>query len=194
MPDPRRLPGDRGFTLIEVLVAVSIFIAIAIGVAQLMGVAARAMREARDQVSTVILAAAKMDQLRSLAWTYEPASAGVPGVPRSDRTSDVSHPDHAQNGAGLTPSPPGALSTNTPLYVDYLDASGRWVGNGANVPASAAFIRRWAVLPLPADPERTLLLQVLVTTVRDDGSRTRTWSGRTGSEALLVSVRTRLGQ
>lgn len=194
MTGPRHAWGDRGITLIDVLIAVSIFITIALGVAQLVAVATRAVGMAREQTSTIILAAAKMEQLRSLAWTYEPASPGVPGAPRSDRTSDVSHPRHAQNGAGLAPSPPGTLSTNTPLYVDYLDVSGRWVGHGSDLPASAVFIRRWAVLPLPDDPERTLLLQVLVTTVRDDRLRTSSWSGRTGTEALLVSVRTRQGQ
>ena len=185
---------SAGFTLIEVLIAVSILIAIAIGVAQLIAVATRALSAAREQTSTVILAAAKMDQLLSLAWTYEPAAAGVRATPRSDRTTDVSHPDHPQNGAGLSPSPPGSLSTNTTHYVDCLDGSGRWVGHGSAPPAAAVFIRRWAIHPLPDDPQRTLLLQVLVTTVRDDGSRTSAWRGRSGTEALLVTVRTRQGQ
>jgi hypothetical protein len=142
----------------------------------------------------VILAAAKMDQLRSLAWTYDRPAAGVPAVPRSDRTSDLSHPSHAAVGAGLAASPPGTLGANTPPYVDYLDDAGRWVGHDAEPPATAVYIRRWAVWPLPADPERTLVLQVLVTTVRDDRSRAAEWSGRTGVEALLVSVRTRKAQ
>ena len=81
-----------------------------------------------------------------------------------------------------------------PPYVDYLDDAGRWVGHDADPPANAVFIRRWAVWPLPADPERTLVLQVLVTTVRDDRSRATEWNGRTGVEALLVSVRTRKAQ
>ena len=81
-----------------------------------------------------------------------------------------------------------------PPNVDYLDDLGRWVGNGSIPPAGAVYIRRWAVRPLPADPERTLVLQVLVTTVRDDQSRAAPWSARVGMEALLVSVRTRKGQ
>ena len=190
----RSRPSSSGFTLVEVLVAVAIFTTIAVGVAQLIAVATRATRAAREQTSSVIFAAAKMDQLRSLAWSYEPTLAGVPALPRSDRTTDVSHPGHAANGVGLQASPAGTLVANVPPNVDYLDNLGRWVGNGSSPPAGAVFIRRWAVRPLLADPERTLVLQVLVTTVRDDQSRAAPWSARAGVEALLVSVRTRKGQ
>ena len=185
---------SAGFTLVEVLIAVAILITIAVGVAQLIAVATRAIRAAREHSSAVILAAAKMDQLRSLAWTYEPPAPGLRAVPRSDRATDVSHPSHASTGAGLAASPAGTLGANMPPYVDYIDDAGRWVGHDADPPANAVFIRRWAVWPLPADPERTLVLQVLVTTVRDDRSRATEWSGRTGVEALLVSVRTRKAQ
>lgn len=194
MPCIRRVSRTSGFTLVEVLIAVAILVTIALGVAQLIVVATHAIRAAREQTSAVILAAAKMDQLRSLAWAYEPSAPGTPAVPRSDRTTDVSHPDHASRGGGLAASPAGTLSTNVPPYVDYLDGLGRWVGNGTDPPAGALFIRRWAVRPLPADPERMIVLQVLVTTVRDDRSRTTPWRARTGADALLVSVRTRKGQ
>jgi type II secretory pathway pseudopilin PulG len=187
------LSRASGFTIVEVLIAVAILITLAVGVAQLIAVATDRMAAAREQTSTAVLAAAKMDQLRALAWTYDP-TAGLPAVPRSDRTSDVSDPGHAPTGAGLNASPAGVLSTNTPPFVDYLDASGRWVGRDAVPPDTAVFIRRWAIDPLPADPERTLVLRVLVTTVRADRLRTSDWAGRTGAEALLVSVRTRLGQ
>ena len=194
MPSLQRVSRSSGFTLIEVLIAVAIFVTIALGVAQLIAVATRAMRASREQTSAVILAAAKMDELRSLAWTFESAGPGLPASPRSDRTTDVSHPDHADDGVGLEASPAGVLGSNMPPWVDYLDGAGRWVGHGSNPPAGAVFIRRWAVRPLPADPERTLVLQVLVTTVRDDRARTMEWSGRTGVDALLVSVRVRRGQ
>jgi hypothetical protein len=135
-----------------------------------------------------------MDELRSLAWTFEPAVEGMAAVARSDRDTDVSHPDHPPGGAGLSASPDGALAANTAGYVDYVDATGRWVGNDREPPADAVFIRRWAVRPLAADPERTLVLQVLVTTVRDARSRMGEWNQRRGSDALLVSVRTRAGR
>lgn len=189
-----RVPRSPGFTLVEVLIALAIFITIALGVAQLIAVSTRAMRAAREQTSAVILAAAKMDELRALAWTYESALPDEPAVPRSDRTTDLSNPGHRDDGAGLEATPPGALQSNMPGWVDYLDDAGRWVGHDRDPPADAVFIRRWSVRPLPADPERTLVLQVLVTTVRDDRSRATPWSRRTGVDALLVSVRTRKGQ
>jgi prepilin-type N-terminal cleavage/methylation domain-containing protein len=189
-----RVSRSSGFTLVEVLIALAIVITIALGVAQLIGMATRAIRAAREQTSTVILAAAKMDELGALAWTYESSPPGLTAVPRSDRTTDVSHPDHAGDGVGLAASPAGALGSNMPPWVDYLDDAGRWVGHDSDPPGDAVFIRRWSVRPLPADPERTLVLQVLVTTVRDDRSRSTPWSRRTGVDALLVSVRTRKGQ
>jgi hypothetical protein len=176
------------------LIAIVIVVAIAAGIAQLIAVSARAVRASREQTTAVVLAAAKIDQLRSLAWTYVPAASGLPAVPRSDRTTDVSHPGLAAGGAGLQASSPAALVTDTTNYVDYLDGAGRWVGHDSDPPADAVYVRRWSVRPLPDAPERTLVLQVLVTTVRDDRSRLTPWSRRAGTEALLVSVRTRTGQ
>jgi hypothetical protein len=72
-----------------------------------------------------------------------------------------------------------------------LDGEGRWIGNGAAPPRNAVFVRRWAVQPLASDPDRTLILSVLVTTAGLDRARTGPWEGRTGVEAFLVNARTR---
>ncbi len=61
-----------GVSLVEVLIAVAILTTIALGVAQLIAMATAAMSRARVHTMAVILAAAKMDELRSLAWTFEP--------------------------------------------------------------------------------------------------------------------------
>jgi type II secretory pathway pseudopilin PulG len=186
------MPNARGFTLLEVLIAIARFVAMSVGVAQLIAIATSATRTSREQTTTVILAAAKMDQLRALDWGFEPHA---PEMARSDVTTDVSDPALGSGGRGLLPSPTGVLFRNQPPYVDYLDQSGSWVGNGAAPPRGAVFIRRWSVQPWPTDPDRMLVLHVLVTTVGLDRSRgTATWSRRTGSEALLVSVRTRKGR
>jgi prepilin-type N-terminal cleavage/methylation domain-containing protein len=186
------MTNTRGFTILEVLIAIALFVAMSVGVAQLIAIATKAARTSREQTTTVILAAAKMDQLRALDWTYEPAA---PEASRSDFTTDVSDPAHGDGGRGLLPSPAGVLLRNQPPYVDYLDASGSWVGNDADPPAGAVFVRRWAVQPWPTDPDRTLVLHVLVTTVGLDRSRgAEAWRSRTSSETLLVSVRTRKGQ
>jgi prepilin-type N-terminal cleavage/methylation domain-containing protein len=187
----RAIRVSRGFTLVEVLVAVALFVTVAVGIAQLAAVATRSARAARDQTMAVVLAAAKMDQLRALAWTYEPETPGTPPMARSDLTTNVSRPDYPAGGPGLAPSPVGVLSTSTPPYVDYLDAEARWVGNGTDPPRSAVFIRRWAVQPLASDPDRTLILSVLVTTTGLDRARAGPWQRRSGVEAFLVSARTR---
>jgi type II secretory pathway pseudopilin PulG len=180
-----------GFTLIEVLIAIGLFVTMAIGVAQLIALALEATRAAREHTSAVVLAAAKMDQLRALEWTYESAPPRVPAVARSDLTTDISDPSFVSSGPGLSASPPGTLASNVPPYVDYLDEAGQWVGNTGEPPGNAVFIRRWSIVPLPADPTRTLVLHVLVTTVRLDRVRGGPWMRRSGVEALLVSVRTR---
>jgi hypothetical protein len=189
-----RVSSAAGLTLVEVLIAVALCLTLALGVAQLIAVSTRAVRTAREHAAAVIFAAAKMDELRSLAWTYEAASPGETAIPRSDLVTNISHPDHTADGPGLSESPTNTLSTNTPLYVDYLDGAGRWLGHDAAPPANAVFVRRWAVRPLSADPQRTILLQVLVRTMRDERSRVGDWQAPSGSDALLVSVRTRMGQ
>lgn len=183
--------GQAGFTLIEVLFAALLLAAISAGVAHLFVVGSRSMHAARLQTSTALLAAAKLEQLRALAWSYEPASD--PPLPRSDVSTDVSLEIPPPGGAGLSASPAGSLAANTSGYVDYLDAQGRWIGNGTSTPANAAFIRRWSVMPLPQDPARCLVLAVLVTTVGQDRSRGETWTARAGDETLLVLLRTREG-
>jgi hypothetical protein len=181
--------------LIEVLVAIGLFVTISIGIVQLFAIATSAARASREQTSTAILATAKMEQLRSLAWGYEPSEPGVLPVLRSDRTSNLSSEAFTDDGPGLRASPAGTLATSVPGYVDYLDEDGRWAGSGPTPAPNAVFVRRWAVQALPADPDRTLILQVLVTTVRQERTRPPgSWQIRTGSESHLVSVLTRKGR
>ena len=182
-----------GFTLIEVLIATALLVAMAAGVAQLLGLAVAAGRTSRFQTSTAILAAARLEQLRSLHWSYEPGP-GSTVTPRSDRSANASVDPPSDGGPGLAPSPPGTLSANVPPYVDYLDLQGRWVGNGSSPPPQAVFIRRWSIAPLPQDPSRTLILSVLVTTVAQDVARVGPWTVRSGDETLLVLLNTRKGK
>ena len=76
-------------------------------------------------------------------------------------------------------SPAGALTADTPGYVDNLDAAGLPLAEGGG----AMFIRRWSVEPLGA-PVRTVVLRVLV--IPGNASRER---GR--SPTALSSVRVR---
>ena len=186
---------DRGFTLVEVLVAILLLVTISAGVAQVLVLAASSGRSAREQSSTTMLAAAKMEQLRSLTWGFEPFVPDLPAVPRSDGTTDLSSDPPEDDGPGLAASPAGTLSSNVPPYVDYLDRHGRYLGTGTTFPPGAMFVRRWAIQPLPDDPSRTLVLQVFVTSVRAERSRAGApWQQRSGEDAHLVSVLTRKGR
>lgn len=191
MDSARSRSSEHGFSLIEVLVSIGLLTVVSLSVGQLFAVATTANLNARGQTSTAILAAQKMEQLRGLTWGFDVAT-GL-GLPLSDTATDLStDPASATGGRGLNPSPAGTLDSNTPGYVDYLDARGNWVGTGAAPPPGTIYIRRWAVEPLPTNPNNTLVLQVLVTTLRREirhtGSGPRQ---RLMDDTRLVSVKTR---
>jgi type II secretory pathway pseudopilin PulG len=160
-------PDPRGFALLEVLITAGIVVAVAAGASQIVAIAIRAGHAARVRTMATMLAAQKMEQLRSLAWTHITAGsppASVFSLSSSDATTDLSSDPATDAGPGLLPSPGGTLGANVPYYVDYLDGDGRWLGRGASPPGSAAYVRRWAVQPLAADPDNILVFHVLVTT------------------------------
>jgi len=176
---------DRGFSLIEVCLAM-IVLAVALSVvAQLFVVSLSAQDSARVQSITTVLASQKLEQLRGLMWTVDGSA-----VPVSDRSTDLSLDPPTAGGSGLSGSPLNALDVNTPKYVDYLDAHGAWVGTGPSPPRAARYIRRWCIQPLPADPQDAVILQVLVTTVTTE-RHARTPRTRLPTDALVVSIRTR---
>jgi hypothetical protein len=161
----------------------------ALGAARLSVVSLTMVVAARLQSETTVLAVQKVEQLRSLAWRF--VDAGVL-QPVSDSTTDLSREPMTAGGGGLSPSPTGTLSANTPGYVDYLDKHGRWVGTGPAPPASAVFIRRWNVALLPSSPGDSLVLRVLVTTVvRDSQSSSTSPRRRLAGDAEVVTVLTR---
>lgn len=181
---------DAGFTIVEVLVALLIIAVAALGVAELFAVSIRSTYGARNQTSTTVLAAQKMEQLRALTWGFDEAGTGLPV---SDLTTDLSQEPPTSMGGGLNPSPPSTLSSSVAGYVDYLDERGQWVGTGAQPPAAAVYIRRWSVEPLPTNPNNTLVFQVLVTTVKQEASASAAAGPRQRlvHDALIVSVKTR---
>jgi type II secretory pathway pseudopilin PulG len=74
----------------------------------------------------------------------------------------------AEADAGLTESPAGALEGNVAGFFDTIDG---------------AFVRRWSIEPLPASPNNTVVLQVLVVDARNARA----------VKARVVSARARRG-
>ncbi|HSC30001.1 MAG TPA: prepilin-type N-terminal cleavage/methylation domain-containing protein [Vicinamibacterales bacterium] len=182
--------NSHGFSLVEVVVAMGLLTAVSLGVAQLFAVSTRANVVARGQTSTTVLAEQKMEQIRSLTWGFDLDGMGLPV---SDTSSNLAVYPPGKNGSGLNPSPTDSLERNVAGFVDFLDANGAWVGTGAVPPPAAVFIRRWSILPLPTNPNNTLVIQVLVTSIANEHRRSQTSEGRfrMPGDALLISVKTR---
>jgi type II secretory pathway pseudopilin PulG len=187
---PARFNSSNGFSLAEVLVSMGILTAVSLGVAQLFGMSAKATFSARGDTSATTLAEQKMEQLRALTWGFDEEAQGLPV---SDTTTNLAIDPPTATGQGLNPSPALSLEQSTPGYVDFLDAMGAYVGTGTTPPAGTAYVRRWAIRPLPTNPNNTLVLQVLVSPLGNDANRGASAGDfqRLPGDALLVSVKTR---
>lgn len=173
-----------GSTLLEVLVALGLLVTIAAGTAHLLIWVRRAVWSAGTGTMAVELAAEKLEQLRSL--THDLALPA--GVPRTDSTTDLSTQPAASGGRGLRPSPPGTLEANVRGYFEYLDARGRWVGNGDPPPPGARFVRRWAVGALERDAGESRIFHVSVAPLAPGA---RGGAGLPMPDAQLTTIRTR---
>jgi type II secretory pathway pseudopilin PulG len=184
-----RFSNSRGFSLAEVVVSMGLLTAVSLGVAQLFAASTNANRVARGQTSTTALAAQKMEQLRSLTWGFDLQGQGLPV---SDTTTNLAVYPHTSNGSGLNPSPANTIEENVPGFVDFLDARGTWVGTGLTPPATAMFVRRWAITPLPTNPNNTLVIRVLVSVLAAEARRaTETNRTRQPGDTLPTNVKTR---
>jgi prepilin-type N-terminal cleavage/methylation domain-containing protein len=158
--------GQRGFTLIEVVVAVAVLIAVLSGVAGVWVMAATSTRMAREQTLEMQLARDKLEQLTSLTWSVRSVSGG--DVLESDITTNISRRPATSDGLGTQPSPGDSLATSRATYADYLDARGTWLAAGPSPPAGARFVRRWWLARTGAGSSEMLLFQVIVATVAAD--------------------------
>ena len=190
MPAKSSSSSNRGFSLVEVLVAMGILTAVSLGVAQLFALSARNNLTAKGQTSTTAMAEQKLEQLRALTWGFDLAGEGLPVT---DTTTNLAVAPPQHNGSGLNPSPADALERNTDGFVDFLGANGQWVGTGSTPPGNAVYIRRWSITPLPTNPNNTIVIEVLVTPVASEQARVESAFTRTrmSGDALLITVKTR---
>src|SRR5438128_755994 len=181
----------RGFSILETLVATTIMIVAVASLGQLFAVSTQRNKSAKNTGFAAVLAQQKMEQLRGLTWGFDTL-----GLPTTDTTTDTTVvPESPNGGTGLSPAPAGTLRQNTLGFVDYLDAQGRSLGGTTtNTPATAVYIRRWAVEPLPTNPNNTIVIQVLVTRHRNRGTADQGNSSRLPDEARVISVKTRKAQ
>jgi prepilin-type N-terminal cleavage/methylation domain-containing protein len=174
-----------GFTLLETLVAVLLVAIAAAAVAQLLGMASQASTTTAQLAVAQQIAREKMEQIRALAWTADA------GVPVSDWSSDLTvSPVSPAGGTGLGASPAGSLLSDTRGYCDFVGPDGRWVAGGDVAPASAAWVRRWAIEEIHGVSD-TLLLQVVVVSAHrnSDPSGVAVMKGANG--VRLLAIRTR---
>jgi prepilin-type N-terminal cleavage/methylation domain-containing protein len=164
--------SQRGFSLLEVLVATTVVTVGLAALAQLFAISTNANKQARATTRTSVLAIEKMEQLRGLMWGFDAS-----GLPLADPR--------------LAVSPSDALDRNTEGFCDFLNETGHSLGEGTVPPVSAAYVRRWSIEALPADPGNVLVLQVLVTRhftlEMGDGVNRRRLPGDT----RIVTIRTR---
>jgi prepilin-type N-terminal cleavage/methylation domain-containing protein len=180
------MAADRGFTLVEVLIAMTLLCGAIVSLAQLSAVATASNHVARKSTVATLLAVQKIEALRALEWTV----AGD-GRTFSDTTSNTAALlEPSATGTGLTQSPPESLERDVDGYVDYVDGFGRVLA-GSPAPEGTVFVRRWSIRPLGGHELNTLVIQVFVTPnpgrVR---SGTEAWR-RLKDEAWLVSLKTR---
>jgi hypothetical protein len=167
---------------VDALVATALVVTVAAGTAHLLLWGRRATWAAAGKSKAVALAAEKLERLRGLAWETDAS-----GTPISDEVTDLSAEPPGSGGTGLRPSPAGTLRSDTPGFVDYVDADGRWRGTGTRPTAGAVYVRRWSVEAFAPDNSNTLVLTVLVLPLVDAAGST----GNPGRGVRLTTIRTR---
>ncbi len=177
--------SDSGFTLVEVLVALTLIATVALVAAALSTRTARLVLTARHLTMTMAAGQQRIEQLRAVTWAVQGDGTFI-----TDLQTDLSQADAATGGAGVAASPPGTLEADAGGYSDFLDAAGRWVGAGPVAPADGVFVRRWSVSTLFAG--RTVIIRVMSMPRAGPASRSGL-AGRTlaPADVAFVEIRTR---
>jgi type II secretory pathway pseudopilin PulG len=153
--------AHRGFTLVETVVAAALLITVLAGLAQLLVMSSRLTRGSAAASLALMAAQDAIETLRALPF-------GVDAV------------GQLVTAAELGPSPPTSLMTNTPPFVDWIDAD----GVATQSPATAQLVRRWQVSRVGEGAD-LIAIEVCVFTVPATGA------GPSSALSCLATVRTR---
>ena len=152
---------DRGFTLLETVVATGILITALAGLVHLLALSVRFTRESGDAAVALVAAQDKLEALRALQYGFDDSGAAV-------------------TDARLQPSPSSSLDADTAPYVDWLDGSGAPTGGDG-----AVLARRWRVTPIDGRTPAAIAVEVCVFRMPSVGR------GPLSADACLATVRSR---
>lgn len=148
--------NGRGFTVIEVLIAMVILTVALVSMAELMAITLRMQQLGRNQTSAMRLAQDKVDELMSRNFTFNQLTVG------GSLTADVA--DHFDVPAAGTA---GNLQWRRRWLVEALNFGDQGVRNGAPTNVAAGTTRRVTVRAIPLTNDRRVTNPVdLVTIVR----------------------------
>lgn len=144
---------QRGFSLIEVVFALSILLIVALGLVPL-GVLATSQTENQGHLAARVTEYAqdKLEQLMALAF--------------ADSISDTRvFPAAATGGSGLTVGGSSDPAAPVNLYVDYLDINGTLVAGVGGPPANWFYARAWRIEAVTATLKRITVTSIVRTQV-----------------------------
>jgi len=146
------LTSERGTTLVETMIALTVLLIAMSGLMTLAGMSSRTTENNGHLAArTTEDAQDKMEQLLALRY----------GDATSDTTNAVAFPGAPAGGTGLAVG--GSVNTAAPVngYVDWLAADGTLLGGGTAPPANWFYERAWQVTQFSANVK---LISVTVTT------------------------------
>lgn len=153
----RHTADARGFSLIEVMFALSILMVVALGLIPLGVVATNTSENQGHLVArSAEYATDKLEQLQALAY--------------GDTISDTRHiVTETSGGTGLTVG--GSLNPDAPVtgYVDYLDEKGSMLDSENGVPSGWFYKRVWRIESPSANLKRISVLAIVRSAVGNTG-------------------------
>jgi type II secretory pathway pseudopilin PulG len=153
--------SERGFTLVETIVATGILVTALAGVAQLFVLGTHLTRRAGASGRALVAAQDKLESLRGQPFTYDPGGASV-------------------TAPALQPSPPTTLTADTEPYADWLDVDGA----AQDTADGAILVRRWRISSLGATTPDAIAIEVCV--FRSPGA-----ADPNAADVCLSTIRTR---